>query len=71
MFQLSDEKFADLKSHSVISSSWGGRRTRPYAFDTSLPVESGKVLSGNAFRDQVAGTHDTFLLQEIKNLLSL
>jgi hypothetical protein len=37
MFQLSDKEWADLKSHSVISSSWGGRRTAPYAF-TELGV---------------------------------
>lgn len=37
MFQLSDEEWADLKSQSVISSSWGGRRTAPYAF-TELGV---------------------------------
>jgi ORF6N domain len=32
MFQLSDDEWTDLKSQSVISSSWGGRRTAPYAF---------------------------------------
>lgn len=37
MFQLSEDEWADLKSHSVISSSWGGRRTAPYAF-TELGV---------------------------------
>lgn len=37
MFQLSDEEWAILKSQSGISSSWGGRRTAPYAF-TELGV---------------------------------
>lgn len=37
MFQLSEEEWVDLKSQSVISSSWGGRRTAPYAF-TELGV---------------------------------
>jgi len=37
MFQLSDEEWANLKSQSGISSSWGGRRTAPYAF-TELGV---------------------------------
>jgi hypothetical protein len=37
MFQLSEREWADLKSQSVISSSWGGRRTAPYAF-TELGV---------------------------------
>lgn len=32
MFQLTDEEWADLKSQVVMSSSWGGRRTAPYAF---------------------------------------
>lgn len=37
MFQLTDQEWTDLKSQSVISSSWGGRRTAPYAF-TELGV---------------------------------
>ncbi|MBI1751196.1 MAG: ORF6N domain-containing protein [Acidobacteria bacterium] len=37
MFQITDQEWTDLKSQSVISSSWGGRRTAPYAF-TELGV---------------------------------
>jgi len=37
MFQLTDQEWANLKSQTVISSSWGGRRTAPYAF-TELGV---------------------------------
>ena len=37
MFQLTDPEWRGLKSQSVISSSWGGRRTVPYAF-TELGV---------------------------------
>ena len=37
MFQLTEEEWTDLKSQSVIPSSWGGRRTAPYAF-TELGV---------------------------------
>ena len=37
MFQLREDEWADLKSQTVISSSWGGRRTAPYAF-TELGV---------------------------------
>jgi len=37
MFQLSEEEWAILKSQTGISSSWGGRRTAPYAF-TELGV---------------------------------
>jgi len=32
MFQLSAGEFANLKSQNVTSSSWGGRRSTPYAF---------------------------------------
>lgn len=32
VFQLDAEEWADLRSQTVISSAWGGRRTAPYAF---------------------------------------
>ena len=32
MYQLSREEFESLKSHFATSSSWGGRRTRPFVF---------------------------------------
>jgi len=32
MFQLSKDEFAFLRSQSVTSSGWGGRRYPPYAF---------------------------------------
>ena len=32
MFQLTKEEFADLRTHSGSSGSWGGRRYPPYAF---------------------------------------
>jgi hypothetical protein len=31
MFQLSDDEFGNLRSQ-IVTSSWGGRRTPPYAF---------------------------------------
>lgn len=31
MFQLSEEEFSNLRSQ-IVRSSWGGRRTAPYAF---------------------------------------
>jgi hypothetical protein len=37
MFQLTEGEWANLKSQSVISSAWGGRRSAPYAF-TELGV---------------------------------
>ena len=51
MFQLSDEEFEDLKSQSVISSSWGGRRSRPYAFtEQGVAMLSGVLRSPRAVR---------------------
>lgn len=41
MFQLSPEEFADLKSQ-FATSSWGGRRTRPYAF-----TEHGAIMAAS------------------------
>ena len=32
MFQLTAEEWADLRSQNATSSSWGGRRTTPFAF---------------------------------------
>jgi len=32
MFQLTSDEMEDLRSQTVTASSWGGRRTRPYAF---------------------------------------
>ncbi len=32
MAQLTKAEFGDLKSHTMMSSAWGGRRARPYAF---------------------------------------
>ena len=32
MFQLSSDEMKNLRSQTVTASSWGGRRTRPYAF---------------------------------------
>jgi hypothetical protein len=37
MFQLTGSEWGNLKSQSVISSAWGGRRSVPYAF-TELGV---------------------------------
>jgi hypothetical protein len=49
MFQLSHEEFADLRSQIVISSSWGGRRTRPYAF-----TEQGVAMLSSVLNSQRA-----------------
>jgi hypothetical protein len=47
-FQLSEEEFANLKSQIVISS-WGGRRTAPYAFtEQGVAMLSGVLRSSRA-----------------------
>ena len=45
MFQLSAGEFANLRSQSVTSSSWGGRRTAPYAF-----TEQGVAMLSSVLR---------------------
>lgn len=49
MFQLSKEEFADLISQNVMSSSWGGRRTLPYAF-----TEQGVAMLSSVLRSRQA-----------------
>lgn len=49
MFQLTFEDLADLKSQSVISSSWGGRRHHPYAF-----TEQGVAMLSSVLRSPQA-----------------
>ncbi len=49
MFQLTKEEFTDLKSHFGISSQWGGRRYRPYAF-----TEQGVAMLSSVLRSERA-----------------
>jgi hypothetical protein len=44
MFQLDDAEWADLRSQSVTSRSWGGRRHRPYAFSEQGVAMLSSVL---------------------------
>ena len=48
MFQLSPDETANLRSQVVISS-WGGRRTPPYAF-----TEQGVVMLSSVRHTKVA-----------------
>ncbi len=48
MFQLTNQEFAHLKSRFVISS-WGGRRTAPYAF-----TEQGVAMLSSVLRSPQA-----------------
>ena len=45
MFQLTQEEFVILRSQSVISSNWGGRRYPPYAF-----TEQGVAMLSSVLR---------------------
>jgi hypothetical protein len=45
MFQLTPQEFDDLRSHSVTSGAWGGRRYRPYAF-----TEQGVAMLSSVLR---------------------
>jgi len=50
MFQLTGQEVTDLKSQSVISSSWGGRRrSQPYAF-----TEQGVAMLSSVLRSKRA-----------------
>ena len=49
MFELTRDEYADLKSQSVISSAWGGRRTPPYAFN-----EQGVAMLSSVLRSRRA-----------------
>jgi hypothetical protein len=54
MFQLAPEEWTDLKSRSVISS-WGGRRTPPYAFtEQGVSMLSSVLNSAKAIRVNIA-----------------
>lgn len=49
MFQLTAEELAILRSQSVTSSSWGGRRYPPYAF-----TEQGVAMLSSVLRSKRA-----------------
>ena len=48
MFQLSEEEFSDLRSQ-IVRTSWGGRRTAPYAF-----TEQGVAMLSSVLRSPTA-----------------
>jgi len=48
MFQLTAEEFGNLKSQ-IVTSSWGGRRTAPYAFS-----EQGVAMLSSVLRSKRA-----------------
>ena len=48
MFQLTTDEFTDLRSQ-IVTSSWGGRRTAPYAF-----TEQGVAMLSSVLRSSRA-----------------
>lgn len=44
MFQVTNQEFKDLRSQFVTASSWGGRRTPPYAFSKKGVAMLSSVL---------------------------
>ena len=51
MFQLSKKEFDTLRSQTVTSSKWGGRRYPPYAFtEQGVAMLSGVLKSARAVR---------------------
>lgn len=49
MFQLTKDEFDDLRSQTVTSSQWGGRRYPPYAF-----TEQGVAMLSSVLRSKRA-----------------
>lgn len=47
MFQLTNQEFTNLRSQSVTSSVWGGRRYAPYAFTEQGVAMLSSVLNSD------------------------
>ncbi len=55
MFQLKKTEAADLRSQTVTSRSWGGRRTRPYVFtEQGVAMLSSVLRSTRAVQANIA-----------------
>jgi hypothetical protein len=55
MFQLDEAEWADLRSQSGISSSWGGRRYAPFAFtEQGVAMLSSVLHSEQAIQVNIA-----------------
>jgi hypothetical protein len=54
IFRLTAVEFRDLRSQFVTSSSWGGRRTAPYAFtEQGVAMLSGVLRSAKAIKANI------------------
>jgi len=66
MFQLSRKEFDDLRSQVVTSSSWGGRRTPPYAFtEQGVAMLSSVLTSGRAVEVNIQIMREFVRLREL------
>ncbi len=66
MYQLSQEEFDSLRSHFATSSSWGGRRTRPYVFtEQGIAMLSGVLNSDRAIEVNIQIMRTFVKLREI------
>jgi phage regulator Rha-like protein len=55
MFQLNEKEWEILRSQSATSSSWGGRRTTPYAFtENGVAMLSSILNSESAIQVNIA-----------------
>jgi len=61
MFQLSKDEFAFLRSQSVTSSGWGGRRYPPYAFTEQGVAMLSSVLKSSQAVQVNIGIMRTFV----------
>ncbi len=67
MFQLSPDEFSNLKSQ-FATSSWGGRRTLPYAF-----TEHGAIMAASVLNSKRAVEMSVYVVRafvQLRDLLS-
>lgn len=63
MFPLTREEFANLRSQSVISRGWGGRRSLPYAF-----TEHGAIMAASVLNSERAVEVSVFVVRAFVRL---
>ncbi len=68
MFQLTKQEFTILRSQSVTSRSWGGRRTPPYAFTEQGVAMLSSVLNSKKAVDVNVEIMRTFV--RVREILS-
>lgn len=65
IFEVSDEEFANLKSH-FATSSWGGRRKRPLAF-----TEHGAIMAASVLKSARAVEVSVYVVRAFVQLREL